>query len=366
MAKNKEVTGYGALRLVGAGLIIELLAAAAAAAIGVITTLNNTWITRISDSWMIFMGTAFGCFALSLILLLVGLGKSKRYSKRFGRAKVFYVMNIVFGVVAAAITVVLIRFTDTFGANVKMVLYGACGVIGFLMLIFGIIAVFSMISGCADAASKAAHREYVKKCRKTWAFYLLTALLVFAAALFLAFMIYQSMNTIQSHIAKADSPLEIIGYVDNGVMAAILLCVCCILNLIARFGVIGRLFSVGGLKIEPQQGAQAPSGAQNAEAPAGMNANAAGPAGAQDPFAPEMSSSARNTASQAAASQSAGAQTVVPGGTSASGQTAVPNEAPDRGTSPEISGRRTAPIPDADPEDLPWKEDAPGAEADQK
>ena len=146
-----------------------------------------------------------GLFIASIVLMIVGLSKMVKYSKRFDIARKFYIAELILAVAGAIVLGILIAVTFvslqsyTAQASTVTVLFVLFFVVFFGWLVaMVIIALKSMkylLHGCAELADAVKERELAGKLRGIYILYLISVLVFFGVVILFMILVISSIST---------------------------------------------------------------------------------------------------------------------------------------------------------------------------
>ncbi len=193
---RKPTFNADGLQLVFIGLLLNLVSGAFSG-LGV----NN----QVEGLKVISNLGGMGLSIASIVLMIVGLSKMVKYSKRFDIARKFYIAELILAVAGAIVLGILmaVAFVSlqsyTAQASTVTVLFVLFFVVFFGWLVaMVIIALKSMkylLHGCAELADAVKERELAGKLRGIYTLYLISVLVFFGVVILFMILVISSIST---------------------------------------------------------------------------------------------------------------------------------------------------------------------------
>lgn len=142
---------------------------------------------------------------LSWILIVAGLSAVKDVSKKFIKARKYYIIELVGLLVEIGlITLVayIMGFNNIFtnnGINVGtkvMAIIGVAIVVTLILWIISLLSVKNLLGGCADVAMEHEDKPYSRKCTRLWVEYILLNIVMVAGSISIIFFAYKVIQRI--------------------------------------------------------------------------------------------------------------------------------------------------------------------------
>jgi len=198
--KDYNLTG---LKLLFYGMIIQLVANILN---GIISAHQVTKVlmsyTGVSGIMLTIIVAAINIVAV--VIIVMGLAKTQKYTARFREAKMYYIIDIALISVAyilsaATIGLMASRFTGhkavlTVIAGFSLILFIA----GIAALIFNLLAVRGTMFGCSDIAIGNGNQKLQRSCKRMWHVYLASFLLMMVFVIVIVSIMMFNVNLTSS------------------------------------------------------------------------------------------------------------------------------------------------------------------------